>query len=309
MCQRVRQRRRGAGRGGLAAWAVAALSLAAFGGCEREPRASPNEAPSAPTEPAECAEWIEASRWSRAEAVARLADADAAVLAAIRLVQLAEVDAACVPSRVTPAAVGALRVVPLPGQRWALGLADRRDSRRVRLPVLIAADGAAQVPLGALVEELAVLVVSDDSERFPDLLILPDRVLILDAGAQLVPALVLASDSPVRFDAANQEGIARVVLVAPGEQGEVVVATYDWSVYELTFMGPAADDLPEPPGGSFELDLKASRRLEPQGGRMPPPRENRPPPGEVEELLPGLEGWQTLGPDRAPASTRSSGVM
>ncbi len=309
MCQRVGQRRRGAGRGGLAALAAAGLLLLAVGGCEREPRAGPGQLPSVPDELAECPEWSEATRWSRAEALARLADADGRVLAAIRLVRLAEADAACVPLRVTPAAVGVLRVLPLPGQRWALGFADRRDSRRVRLPVLITADGAVQVPVGGPAEELAVLVVSEDSERFPDLLVLPDRVLMIDEGARLTPALVLATDGPVRFDVANQDGVARVVLVGPGEQGEVVVATYDWSVYELTFLGPAADDLPEPPGGSFELDLKTSRRLEPQGGRIPPPRKNRPPPEEHEELLPGLEGWQTRGPVLAPVQAQSSGVM
>lgn len=56
------------------------------------------------------------------------------------------------------------------------------------------------------------------------------------------------------------------------------VARYRWDVYENSFAGPAADKLPDPPGGRFEMDLEASEALLPVGGELPPPMKNTEPP-------------------------------
>jgi hypothetical protein len=63
------------------------------------------------------------------------------------------------------------------------------------------------------------------------------------------------------------------------------VARYTWDPYELTFMGPAADKLPDPPGSRFEIDLARSPVLIPVGGEIgePDPIEEYVPPEEREE--------------------------
>jgi hypothetical protein len=56
---------------------------------------------------------------------------------------------------------------------------------------------------------------------------------------------------------------------APPQEKFIEVAMYRWDPDELAFLGPANDKLPDPPGGKFELDLKASRGLIPVGGDIP----------------------------------------
>jgi hypothetical protein len=59
---------------------------------------------------------------------------------------------------------------------------------------------------------------------------------------------------------------------------DVQVAQYRWDPYERMFFGPACDALPDPPGGTFELDIAASPLLQPVGGRIPAPPPIRPVP-------------------------------
>lgn len=62
----------------------------------------------------------------------------------------------------------------------------------------------------------------------------------------------------------------------------VEVAQYKWDAWELAFVGPLSDKLPDPPGGLFELDLEQSAALTPVGGVIPEPPPLEPPPDDVE---------------------------
>ena len=64
-----------------------------------------------------------------------------------------------------------------------------------------------------------------------------------------------------------------LVLTCPtAVDPNAAVARYQWDPYERVFMGPAADALPDPPGGSFQVDLTASVGLIPKGGKIPEPQ-------------------------------------
>jgi hypothetical protein len=221
--------------------------------------------------------------WSRAEACTHLGDGELGVSAAVRLVRLAELSPLCVPDELSDAHVRRLRLVPLGPGRRALGLADRKDQRRLLAPVLIAADGEVTRLAEGTEEEAVVLCVSADADVFPHLAVLPQRVLMV--GEDVVPAIVLEAEENVRFDLRQERGFSYIGLVLTGLAPAGEVARYRWDPYELAFMGPAADKLPDPPGGRFQIDLKASRRLEPVGGEIPEPE----PPKRPEPALPGDE--------------------
>ncbi|MBI5864823.1 MAG: hypothetical protein HZB38_10000 [Planctomycetes bacterium] len=57
-------------------------------------------------------------------------------------------------------------------------------------------------------------------------------------------------------------------------------ARFRWDPYESAFIGPAADKLPNPPGGRFEIDIPESKAFIPVGGDIPdapPPVQQQPP--------------------------------
>jgi hypothetical protein len=216
----------------------------------------------------------ESEHWSREQAGAHLGDPKLGISAAVRLVRLADVSALCVPTELSDAHVARLRLVGLGTQRWALGLADAKDPHRLRAPVLVSADGEVTLIGDGVEEELAVLHVSKDADVFPHLVVLPQRVILVNDD--LVTAIVLKTCENVCFDLRQERGFSYVALVLTGAAKAVEVARYRWDPYELTFLGPAVDKLPDPPGGKFQIDLEASRRLEPVGGEIPPPPTSEP---------------------------------
>lgn len=249
---------------------VAAWLGLCYAGCnsEDQPASQPAEAP-----PAAASDLTliapQALKWSREEACAKLGDEQLGIGAAVRLVRLAKATPLCVPEELTDATVRRLRLVRLNEQRSALGLADREDERRLRAPVLIDADGGVALPAEGTEEEVIVLHVSKDPEVFPHLLMLPNRVLLVEK--EIATAIVLKPEQTVRFELRRQKGYPYIGLVL-ARAGELVeVARYLWDPYELAFIGPAADKLPDPPGGKFRVDLQASVRLVPQGGEIPEP--------------------------------------
>jgi hypothetical protein len=245
----------------------------------------------------------EAETWSREEALAKLADEAACVSAAVRLVRLAEVHPLCVPDPLPPKVARRLRVVALSEALWALGW-ETPDDHRLRLPVLIHAEGEVVVPLEGVEEEVALLCCAEDPELFPHLLIVPRRVMIV--GDELQNALVAKSPAGLKFDVRCEDDYPYVALLwrgspaaveADGEEAgegeteeivkeEVEVARYKWDLWELAFLGPLSDKLPDPPGGVFELDLEQSEALIPVGGEIPEPPPVEPPIEEAEPQPP-----------------------
>lgn len=238
----------------------------------------------------------EAESWSREEALARLADEPARLSAAVRLVRLADVAPLCVPDPMPLRVARRLRLRALSDSLWALGLSTP-DDRRLAAPVLIDAAGEVTLPADGVEEEVALLCCAKNPELFPHLLIVPERVTIV--GAQLQSALV--SDSPpglifdLRFDGElpyvallwrgssapadeTDETIQSTQPAIADDDGPIEVARYDYDAYELAFMGPLSNKLPDPPGGLFELDLDASAALIPVGGVIPQPPVVEPPP-------------------------------
>lgn len=219
-----------------------------------------------------------AENWPRDEACRRLADEKLNVAAAVRLVRLAGLTPLCVPAELGAEQFKRLRLVRLGEERFALGLMDRHAGHGLRAAVLIAASGAVTPLAEGVEEELIGLHVSSDAEVFPHLATLPHRVLLI--GDEITTALALGPDAPVRFELRRQGSRPYIALVLTENDKEVT--RFRWDPYEGAFLGPAADKLPEPPGGRFQLDLGASRHLVPQGGEVPEPEENieMPPPRE-----------------------------
>jgi hypothetical protein len=229
----------------------------------------------------------ESLKWSLEEACGRLADQRLGVSAAVQLVRLAEVEALCVPSELTDDHVRRLRLLSLAEGRWALGLADRQSERQLRAPVLISNDGEVTLLAEGTEEEMLVLHLSEDTDLFPHLVTLPQRVLLVDE--EVVPAMVLEPDQKVCFELRRERGFGYVALVLaqPGNRQEV--ARYRWDPYECMFVGPAADALPDPPGGKFEIDLELSEGLVPVGGEIPEPEPNQPKPPAPQGPVPDDE--------------------
>jgi hypothetical protein len=220
--------------------------------------------------------------WTRDEARARLGEREAALSAALRLVRLSNVDALCVPPTIGARWFERLRLVEVGTSSFALALADQRDERRLRAPLLFDEAGEVEQIAIGVDEELLILHLGN-TENFPHVVFTPDQVWVIED--ELVPAVSLEPGYRLRFDVRMESEGEVLVLLAPGPRGEVEAARFLWSPAELAFMGPAALDLPDPPGGSFEIDLRRSERFEPVGGRMPAPRENPPPP-EFDEPRP-----------------------
>jgi hypothetical protein len=230
--------------------------------------------------------------WSCEEALAKLDDESAAVSAAVRLVRLSAAAPLGVPDPLPARIATRLRVLRLSDALWALGWSVAGHENRLRSAVLIGSAGEVELPVSGTEEEFSLLYVSDDVDVFPHLLITPLRVLIVAAPVQ--PAIMAKSLGDSRFAMRHERGFPYVALVCSGAaeaEGDqeppaepVEVARYAWDPYEMSFMGPAADKLPDPPGGRFEIDLKQSPALVPVGGEIakPDPVEEYIPPEERE---------------------------
>ncbi len=216
----------------------------------------------------------ESREWTKAEALAALSDVSLASSAAVRLVELSDYTPACIPAELSDDLIRKLRVLPIGTFGWLLGIGDEDDMRLVRAPALIDVTGGLGPFDGELDEELLAVRVSDDTDIYPHVVLLPDRVLLLEEV--LVPALAMSNREHVRFAFRYRNGFPYVGLVLLSD-ANAEVALYRWDPYELMFLGPAADKLPEPPGGHFALDLETSTRLVPVGGQMPEPDPIQPP--------------------------------
>lgn len=254
----------------LAFGAVAGLGL--LGACERSPEDGAAEVPTRHAPAPLIAGW---DQWTRAEARARLEEREAARSAALRLVWLSHVDALCAPRAIGATWFERLSVVEVGATSFALGFTDQREPHRLRAPVLIDDAGEIVQVADGVDEELLILHLGN-TESFPHVAFTPDRVWVIED--ELVLAIALKPGYRLRFDVRTEPEGEVLVLLAPVARGEIEAARFLWSPAELAFMGPAALDLPDPPGGSFEIDLRRSERFEPVGGRMPAPRQNAPPP-------------------------------
>ncbi|RMF84041.1 MAG: hypothetical protein D6744_03735 [Planctomycetota bacterium] len=261
--------------------ALTALSAVILMGCERaEPPPSATQAshatreatpePPIPTSAPAPALLPEASSWTQSEALAHLADRSAAVSAAVRLVRLARPDAPCVPEEPSAELVARLVVRRLDPAGWVLG---RRTGQADRLaaPILISRTGEVTIIGDCEGLPSQSLRIAAEPDVFPHLLLTPDEVVIV--GEEVIHAIVARDLAGLAFDVRENEGYPFVVLALPqtDEAPPREVARYTWDPYEMSFMGPASDDLPDPPGGTFEIDLDASEALIPVGGKLPKP--------------------------------------
>jgi hypothetical protein len=205
--------------------------------------------------------------------------AAAAASAAVRLARLAQIEPVCLPVSISDAAARSLRMQALDKNRWIVGRATP-DPRVLALPVLIDATGAVMPAVDGAEEEACVAYVSRDADVFPHLLLTPLRVLLLKDAT--VDALCVRSLGAGRFAMRyrNDYPYVAIIVTLPQPASQAAedapllpdeAARYTWDPYEESFNGPAADRLPDPPGGAFELDLKCSKALVPVGGKLPDP--------------------------------------
>ncbi|MEW6251074.1 MAG: hypothetical protein AB1716_10535 [Planctomycetota bacterium] len=280
-------------------WVIPLLIVLVATGCERKPGAAPpNQSEVKPASPPVLAP--ESLAWSREQAAEHLADAQLGLSAAVQLVRLAEIEPLCLPADASDAHLRRLALVQLAPDRWALGLADRRNAQLLRAAVVIHGDGTVEPLADGAEEEALVLAVSKDRDVFPHLVLLPAEVRII--ADEVEPVLALEDAEKVRFELRAERGYSFVALVlslpaqaaaapptgqAGDERGSGEVARYTWDHMEQSFIGPAVDKLPDPPagpGGKFYLDLEATERLIPQGGELPEPEEILPPPPAPPEM-------------------------
>lgn len=246
---------------------------AILAGCEREER--PATQPASQPAPARLTLLAPGTTtWSHAEACQRLPDPQLGLSAAVRLVQLSGLTPLCVPPNLTDETFQHLRLTPLNEVCWALGLAPRGDERELRAALLVGLDGRVEPLAEGFEEELLVLHVAKEPAVFPHVAVLPTRVLVIAGEPE--PALVLEPDQPLRFALRQRAGYPYVALLLATAATDREVAAYRWDPYEEVFMGPAVAKLPDPPGGKLRVDMRASRRFEPQGGELPEPAPIRP---------------------------------
>lgn len=246
---------------------LSSVALLVVGGCSKPPGGTSQPAVSTLIAP-------ESRNWTQEQAVAQLDDATLGISAAVRLVQLRDAQPACLPGEPSDEVVERLRLVKVDEECWALGVAERERANHLRAPVLINAEGQVRALGVGLEEELLVLRVSKDARVLPHLLVSPARVRTITPDVQ--PAFALAEgEAPVWFEVREQRGYGYVALRASEQPEEI--ARYTWDPDEEMFLGPAANRLPDPPGGRFELDLEASELLVPLGGELPEPKEMEPP--------------------------------
>ncbi|MBK9120025.1 MAG: hypothetical protein IPM18_10570 [Phycisphaerales bacterium] len=214
----------------------------------------------------------EALKWTRDEAVAALPDPATMLSAAVRLVQLAELDTLLVPGTLDDQHVRRLSAVRLFEERWVLGLLSRSADDVLRAAVLIDADGTVQpIALGPA-EELLQFHLAPDPDIFPHVAVLPEYVLIVPAKGEVIEAIVLESGAPAHFALQRRGRVRYMALQVESRE----VARYRWDAWEQMFLGPARDKLPDPPGGEFNIDLELSHALVPVGGIVPERQDNTP---------------------------------
>ena len=255
------------------------------------------ENPAEPTPPPEPPPILpESEKWTQEEAVAELAEEPTRLSAAVRLLQLSDLDPFGIPTPWPMEFAKHLRVVPLAESRWALGL-QADDDHVIAAPVLIDSEGAVAYPVENLEPLFTFLHSSDDAESFPHLLFAGDRAWIWSDG-EWISTLCVKKPSGLHFERRLFKRRPTIALLFPqppaadadptASRQYAEVAHYSWDPFEIAFAGPLCDKLPDPPGGQFELDLKCSVALIPVGGLLPEapkieprpdvPIEKRPPP-------------------------------
>lgn len=286
---RTRIRRRQA----LGAQLVFALAL---GGCDGSPLSNPSPSPTsspatqaAPAPAKVISPLVDGwDAWSAEEAIERLADERARLSAAVRLIRLAGAEPLIAPDPLPARLAGTLRVVAVDDETWLLGR-QIPNSSGLASPLIVKADGEVLLLVTGAEEEAAIAYLSEDADRFPHLMVTPLRVAIL-RDAALETALTVQSIPGLRFALKHEDGATRLTLrlrdpsqleTVGDEPPKADVAEYRWDRLEEMFLGPAADLLPDPPGGRFDLDLAASPLLIPIGGEIPAPPEPLEPPPDL----------------------------
>ncbi len=267
--------------------------------------------------PAEAGGREQAARWSAAEAAEHLTDTDprVAIRAALRLLSIRDVRPACIPGSLEEATAARLRLEPLGSRLVALGLR-RRSAHVLRCPVLLTRDGDVLDPVAEDEQADTVLYISDMPDAFPHLLISRTHVWVVGFDRPLVRALAGRKLRGARFALRFQGETPYVALVwraatqagapsqpagdGPPAAGAREVARYVWDPYELSFMGPQRDRLPDPPGGFFVLDVDNSDLLTPVGGDVPEPND----PNQVVTTNPAVK--LNIPPDWSPATRPST---
>lgn len=229
---------------------------------------------------------IEREGWDTTTALMKLLGDDTRLSAAVRLVRLSGIKPACMPDPLPDNLVAKLAVVPLSDMYFALGYPAEGSEARLRCPVLIEMNGTVTEPAQGPEAETAVLHTAT-AAGFPPVIITPNQLILIGETTQA--AAVGLNFAPLRFELREKNGVRYVGLMLPLEDARkqqpdasepVEVAQYRWDPYERLFVGPIADNYPEPYEGRFEMDLELSEALLPRGGDFDvEPLENKPPPG------------------------------
>ncbi len=291
-------------RGPFAAAFILACGALAGVGCNRTTSPGASVAPPVASQPAPQAKGVappaEVQTWTREVALDRLmigvddaTNQRDAVWAALRLIELDQLEALVAPETLTEDHFAALRVSRLTPTWCVLGLALGTAPNQLRAPIFFAADGKIAQPVVGVEEELALLVRSADHEVFPHLLMLPQSVIAISdtitTGGGISAALALAEGAPVRLRLEPNDG-APFIAARPLDRGapDREIARYTWDPFEMRFYGPAREKLAPDAEPTFAINLAASPLLVPRGGVVESPASRPVPesrPGEDENRI------------------------
>ncbi|MFO0840452.1 MAG: hypothetical protein U1D55_18240 [Phycisphaerae bacterium] len=204
----------------------------------------------------------ESRSWTREEALAALPDEKRRVSAALRLVRLANVETPALPDPLPRDLAARLRFIAVSEDWLALGLEDASNPAHLEAPILISRDGDVRLTPG-----VSELRLAEDLRLFPHLLIGPQRVF--NAAFPEQPLLALKSPEKAAFALGSEPPRRYVAVVLQIDGQPVEVGKYGWDAIEGSFFGPAMDTLPDPPGGTFAINLPESHGLQPVGGILP----------------------------------------
>jgi hypothetical protein len=166
----------------------------------------------------------ESDVWTAATAAEMLSDPSLRLPAALRLIELAEVDALCCAEPLTDDRIRRLATLPLDEESFVIGFGVAGSPNVLRAPVRVAISGDVTPFAAGAEEEIAALYLAADADLFPHVVLLPYRVILLTPAPE--PAIELKTRGAARFTRETVDGLPLIMLKTADAGGWREVARY-----------------------------------------------------------------------------------